>query len=276
MTFGQFLVLAFYVALHARPAPRRWLLALALIAGASLAYCTMSLLFELRWLASRWLDPTYVLFTQLAFLLSLIAVGMLLLILMRLAMWPWRRLFGWRIEWEDQAAIGDTRQFSLAEIFFITAGVAVSCTLARALFDAMLTVPLVYGAILLAGALPTFVATFVLSAGCGRWQNWSVLLVWSCLVSLALTPLVAWVHNELGLLNQWIGGWMILLPWSPRALAIAAAFTLAVAFSGRLNWLALARLGLRCRAGLNHALVPATAIDTVDSPARLTPPAPPR
>src|SRR5688572_8527859 len=62
VSFGQFLVLAFYLALHARPSPRRWLMAMAFLASASLAYCTLSLLFELHWLARRWINPTFALF----------------------------------------------------------------------------------------------------------------------------------------------------------------------------------------------------------------------
>ncbi|HUE70960.1 MAG TPA: hypothetical protein VMP01_08725 [Pirellulaceae bacterium] len=275
ISISQFLVLAFFLALHARPVPRRWLLAVAVIAGASFAYCTISLLFQLHSLIRRWIDPTFALFNQVALLLSLVAVGMLFLLLLRLAMWPCRHFLGWRVAWEEQEA-GGTRQFSLAEIFFITAGVAVSCALARALFDALLTVPLVYGAILLSAALPTLLATFVVAPGSGRWRAGSVLLVWSCFVAILLTPALAWVHNELGLLDRWLGRWTTLQPGSPHALAIAAAFTLAVMFTGRLNWLLLARLGLRYRAGFHQALVPASATGTVDSAARLTPPAVPR
>ena len=46
VTLGQFLVLAFYVALNARPTAGRWLHALAIIALASLGYCTIGLAFE--------------------------------------------------------------------------------------------------------------------------------------------------------------------------------------------------------------------------------------
>ena len=166
------------------------------------------------------------------------------------------------------------RQFNLAEIFLVTAGVAVSCALGRALFDALLTGPLIGGAILLAAALPTMVAAFVLCSGRSGWRQWGILLAWAGSITLALSPVVSFAHNELGLLAQSIGRWTTLAPLSLRTIAIAAAYTMAVALAAGFNWRALARLGLRCQVRLRAALP--LAADAIGSPARLTPPAAPR
>ena len=268
LTLAQLLVLALQIALHARPAPRRWLSAVALIALGSLTFCMLQLYVDPRWLYDRETLGSAVLADYLPALLSLIAVGVMLLVLMRLMIWPLNRLVGrWADSQLGQEPASDSRQFSLAEIFLVTAGVAAFFWMGRSLFDASLEGPLVHGMILFLAALPMALFVVSLSPKRSAGRNHAIIAAWAVLQSLLLTPATAMINEQARLLVPWTH-WTVLEPWSLHTWSIAAAFTGTVAIATRLNWLALGLLA-RPGEGTAHA-------SPHSAPARLTPPAAPR
>jgi hypothetical protein len=204
---------------------------------------------------------------QIPALLSLTAVGILLLIWLRLAIWPVRRFAGRWLAIVPERSERERRQYSLAEFFLVTAGVAVACWLGRSLFDASLSAPLVQGAALFLAALPTALFVVALSRQRSLGRKAGLACLWVVVVSALLMPLVAAAHEFLDLLAPWTG-WRPLNPWSLETLATAAAFTSGVSIAATANWGALTSLG---RGSASPQATPMIA-----SPARLTPPAAPR
>jgi hypothetical protein len=157
-----------------------------------------------------------------------------------------------------------SRQYSLAEFFFVTAGVATACWLGRSLFDASLSGPLIQGAALLVAAFPTALFAASLSRQRSFWQNFLLVCAWIVGMSLLLMHPVAVANESIDLLAQWTG-WRPMNSWSVETLTTAASFTGTVAIVTRLNWLALASLACR-RDGSPQSSAACTS-------ARLTPPA---
>lgn len=268
LTLAQFLVIALQIALHPRPTPRHWLSATALVVLGSLTFCMLRLYVDHRWLYDQGALLSIVLADVIPALLSLIAVGVMLLVLMRLMIWPLNRLVGkWAEPQLGQEPASESRQFSLAEIFLVTAGVAAFFWMGRSLFDASLEGPLVHGTILFLAALPMALFVVSLSPKRSSGRNHALIAAWAVLQSLLLTPATAMINEQARLLVPWTG-WTVLEPWSLHTWSIAAGFTGTVAIATRLNWLALGLLS-RPGEGTAHA-------SPHSAPARLTPPAPPR
>jgi hypothetical protein len=268
-TWGQFLTIALRIAMHPRPSPRHWLWAVAFLVFGSVTFCGLELFLD-PWIreSDRATFLGILLAKQIPALLSLTAVGILILVLLRLSIWPFRGFLGrWTAIEREQGPGRESRQYSLAEIFFVTAGVAAACWLGRSLFDASLSVPLVQGAALLLAALPTALFAAALSRQRAPWRNFVLACTWVVGMSLLLMQPVAVANESIDLLVQWTG-WRPMNPWSVESLTAAAAFTGAVASATRLNWIALALLATRRDES--------TESQSLSSPARLTPPAAPR
>ena len=144
---------------------------------------------------------------------------------------------------------------------------AAACWLGRSLFDASLSAPLVQGAALFLGALPTALFMIAVSRLPTLRRRLGLACLWVVVVSVLLMPLVAVANEYLDLLAPWTG-WRPLNTWSVETLITAAAFTIATSIAARANWGALRSLRRRSQISLSTP--------RIASAARLTPPAAPR